>query len=138
MVSFNTKNLIARCGMNCSVCVAYQRKRNTCPGCRAPDADKPKTRVVCKIKTCDFFQTSKAEFCYECPDFPCKDLLHLDKRYRTKYNMSMVENLEEIESVGIDAFGVAQQKRYTCSACGGIVCVHSGSCSSCGDKIFNF
>ena len=35
----------------------------------------------------------KVQYCYECAEFPCRSLKHLDKRYRTNYRMSMIENL---------------------------------------------
>ena len=45
--------LIAPCGMNCCVCMAYLREKNKCPGCRGTDVNKPITRVRCKLKTCE-------------------------------------------------------------------------------------
>ena len=54
------KNLIAPCGMNCGICMAFLRPTNKCPGCRSDDTDKPITRIGCKIKTCGVFHTSKA------------------------------------------------------------------------------
>lgn len=45
MRSFNKISLIAPCGMNCSICMAYLREKNKCPGCRGNDIDKPITRV---------------------------------------------------------------------------------------------
>jgi hypothetical protein len=59
---------------------------------------------------------------------------HLDKRYRTNYNMSMIENLENIKEFGIRTFLRAEKKKWTCSECGGTICVHKGFCYSCGKK----
>ena len=59
----------------------------------------------------------------------------LDKRYRTRYRMSMLENLRRIEEKGIRAFVESERVRWTCPACGGSVCVHRDHCPSCSKKI---
>jgi len=123
---------IAPCGMNCRVCIAYLREKNRCPGCRGNDAGKPVTRLRCKIKTCDFLKESGADFCGDCGKFPCASLKKLDSRYRSKYHMSMVENLENIHKIGIGNFLRNENIRWACSACGGTVCVHMHGCYSCG------
>jgi hypothetical protein len=123
--------LIAPCGMNCGVCMAYLREKNKCPGCRAPDDGKPVSVTRCKIKTCG---RSGLKFCYGCGDFPCERVKHIDKRYRTRYNMSMIENLESIRSLGLRKFLANEKVRWTCSKCGGTVCVHKGYCISCEKK----
>jgi hypothetical protein len=134
----NTKSisteLIAPCGMNCGVCMAYLRKKDKCPCCRAPDTNKKITCFRCKIKTCGFFQEGKAKFCFECANFPCDRLKHLDKRYRTKYNMSMIENLKNIKLLGIKKFTKNENIRWTCPKCFGTICVHKGLCINCGAK----
>lgn len=131
MESSNKADLVAPCGMNCSICMAYLREKNKCPGCRLFNAKKPVSIARCKIKNCEAIQKSEVEFCFGCEDFPCKSLKHLDKRYRTKYNMSMLENLEYIKKYGIDKFLENEDARWTCSKCGGTICVHKGYCYSC-------
>jgi hypothetical protein len=59
-------------------------------------------------------------------------LLHLDKRYRTRYKMSMIENLETIRDFGIRRFLLSEKAKWTCPKCDGIICVHKGHCSNCG------
>jgi hypothetical protein len=134
MESPNMYVLIAPCGINCGVCAAYLRVKNPCPGCRVPDPNKPVTRLRCKIKTCRTFQNGSAKYCFECKDFPCDVLKHLDKRYRTRYHMSEIENLEYIRDNGIRKFLKYEEKRWTCSKCGGTICVHKGYCVGCGKK----
>jgi hypothetical protein len=126
--------LIAPCGMNCGICVAYLREKNKCPGCRGTDINKPVTRVRCKIKNCELFQKEQAKFCLKCKNFPCKNVKHLDLRYRTKYRMSMIENLEFIKNFGIKKFIGNEKIKWTCPGCGGIICVHNGCCGNCGRK----
>lgn len=126
--------LIAPCGMNCSLCMAYQRERNRCPGCRGSDAGKPVTRTACRIRTCLVFRQGKKKYCFQCREFPCDSLKHLDKRYRTKYAMSMIENLEAIKAHGIRQFIRDEQDKWTCPGCGGTICVHKGRCLACGKE----
>ena len=58
----------------------------------------------------------------------------LEKRYRTRYGMSMLENLDAIRQNGIRAFIRAERERWTCPACGGTIDVHHGRCSECGKE----
>jgi len=77
-------SLIAPCGMNCGICMAYLREKNRCPGCRGDDASKMPSCLRCSIKNCETVKTTGSGFCYECPTGPCRRLKQLDKRYRTK------------------------------------------------------
>ena len=79
-------------------------KRNTCPGCREDSLNKSKICVNCKIKNCDELKKNNYTYCFSCAQFPCARIKHLDKRYRTKYGMSMIENLEHINKSGIRDF----------------------------------
>jgi hypothetical protein len=126
------KELIAPCGMNCGICIAYLREKNKCPGCRGNNTGKAKTRIRCKIKTCESFQGNKVTFCFECGKFSCDHLKHLDKRYRTKYAMSMIENLENIKKFGMQTFIKTEAARWACPECSGTICVHNGKCYTCG------
>ncbi|MDI3485317.1 MAG: hypothetical protein PWQ51_1617 [Methanolobus sp.] len=123
--------LIAPCGINCSVCMAYLREKNKCPGCRGPDDKKSISRIKCKIKRCGTFQDSESHFCFECDSFPCARLKRLDKRYRDKYYTSLVGNLKTIQESGIELFLQNEKSKWTCSKCGGTICMHEGYCYSC-------
>jgi hypothetical protein len=123
--------LIAPCGMNCGICMAYLRKKRHCPGCNDYDSNKTEGRLRCQIKNCLEIQQSKSGFCYECVHIPCARLKHLDKRYRTKYGMSMLENLEFIRFNGLPAFIKKEKTRWQCAECGRTICVHKHLCSSC-------
>ena len=120
--------------MNCGICMAYLREKNKCPGCRETDINKPPTRAKCKIKNCYELNKNNLKFCIEYNKFPCERMKHLDKRYRTKYSMSIVENLENIKKFGIRAFVENENTRWACSQCGGIICVHRGYCYNCGKQ----
>ena len=127
-------SLIAPCGMNCSVCMAYIRQKNVCPGCRADDTFKSKSCVRCVIKNCQHNLGGDSGYCYDCDRLPCARLMQLDKRYRLKYGMSMIENLELIKKRGIKAFVARENKRWVCPECGAMLCVHRENCPECGHK----
>jgi len=122
--------LIAPCGMNCGICMAYLREKNKCPGCRAADTNKAISCIRCKIKNCEIIQKGEVKYCFECVK-TCARLKQLDKRYRTKYHMSMIENLEFIRDNGMDKFLRWQTEKYKCPACGGILSTHNGKCYQC-------
>jgi hypothetical protein len=120
--------------MNCGICMAYLRDKKKCPGCRGTDIDKPIYCMRCKIKNCEFIRSVKAGFCFSCEKFPCARLKHLDKRYRTRYGMSMIENLGNIRELGIRKFVANEKVRWTCPECGGAICVHNRYCYRCKKK----
>jgi hypothetical protein len=114
-----TKDLIASCGMNCGLCAAYLRKKNPCSGCRNISSDARKTILFCELRICT---RRSGEFCYDCNEFPCTRLKHLDKRYRQKYGMSEIENLDCIRDRGIEEFLAQQREKWQSEQ--GILCVH--------------
>ncbi|MHC4242661.1 MAG: DUF3795 domain-containing protein [Planctomycetota bacterium] len=118
-------SLIAPCGMNCSLCVAYLRDKNKCSGCRSGSNEyKAKTRIQCIIKNCNQLKKNNWKFCSDkCDRFPCTRLKNLDKRYRNKYDMSMIENLENIKKLGIRKFVEKEKKRWIKE--NQIFCVHN-------------
>ena len=71
-------------------------------------------------------------FCFDCDQMPCENLNRLDRRYRERYGMSMVENLKQIKTEGIEDFLKSQEAKYKCSECGDVVSVHDRKCYSCG------
>ena len=124
--------LIAPCGMNCRLCMAFARERKPCPGCRFDSASKSKSCMLCRIKNCTKLQGEKIRYCIDCDEFPCERLKHLDKRYRLKYGMSMIENLSCIEQKGIRRFVRCENEKWKCPRCGELLCVHKPQCLSCG------
>ncbi len=127
------KELIAPCGMNCGICKYHYRKKNTCPGCRELQKQTPTTRFHCSVRECNILKDKKWMYCSTtCAAYPCKRLKSLDKRYRTKYHMSMLDNLEYLNKQGIDKLLENEKQKWTCPQCNGIVTCHGGMCLSCG------
>lgn len=130
-----TPELIATCGMNCAICIGHMRDKNKCLGCRGVDENKPKGCRTCIINSCQTLKKNKMLYCSDkCEEFPCTKLKNLDKRYRVKYGMSMIENLENINKFGINKFVKSEQKRWKCKKCGELLCVHRDSCLKCDEK----
>jgi hypothetical protein len=123
---------IAPCGINCATCYAYQREKNKCPGCRFKDDCKQISVLGCRIKNCEHLKGHR--FCFQCDIFPCTRLKNLDKRYVTKYRMSMLENQEMIKKMGIIEFVKNEKERWKCPKCGSLTCVHKFECENCGHK----
>jgi len=123
--------MIAPCGMNCGICLAHLRDKNVCNGCWSNNGHKSKSRSNCNIKNCTFLEKTDSKFCYECMKFPCTRLKQLDKRYRLKYSMSMLENLHYIKEIGLEKFEQKEAIRWKCNTCGGTICVHRGYCLKC-------
>ncbi|MBN1566296.1 MAG: DUF3795 domain-containing protein [Acidobacteria bacterium] len=128
--------MIAPCGMNCSVCVAYLAMKNDlkkkgfsrsyCAGCRP----RGKNCAFMK-KKCEKLGEGLIQFCYKCENFPCQRLKHLDKRYRTKYHLSMIENLNFIKANGMEKFLAREEAKWRCPQCGGTISCHVGLCLQC-------
>jgi len=129
-----TSSLIAPCGMNCGLCIGYHREKNKCAGCRSTSLNKPNHCINCSIKNCVMLPAVKSKFCFSCPKYPCSLIKNLDKRYRNKYGMSMIENLNSIKESGIRNFIKNEKQKWTCSKCGNIICVHRELCIMCGNK----
>ena len=125
--------MIAPCGMNCALCIGHLREKRRCPGCNDPrDELKPGHCKTCSIKDCKA-TGSPNKYCFKCDQFPCHRLKQLDKRYRLKYGMSMIENLMYIKEFGIRRFVAQEKVRWSCPACDATLCVHREDCAKCGE-----
>jgi hypothetical protein len=135
--------LIASCGMNCSICGSYLAYINDlknkglkipyCIGCR------PREKNCSFIKKrCEFLKNNKFNFCYECKKFPCQNLKKIDKRYKSFYRMSMIENLEFIKQNGIEKFIEKENDKWKCPVCNRKISCHNGLCFVCNlDELMN-
>jgi len=129
-------NLIAPCGMNCAICAAYLAAQNdlktkgikmpNCPGCR------PRNKHCAYLKGhCSKLSIKEVTYCFQCAGFPCNKLKTIDKRYRSRYRMSMIENLNAIKANGIEKFLRNQEETWKCKTCGKLVSCHNGLCFNC-------
>ena len=132
-----TPEMIAPCGLDCSLCSRALTGAEPCPGCCGPNDHKPEFCACrCGIILCRKRKENGYRFCDECPDFPCADVMEKENRYTSRYPLkeSPLENLREIRKTGMEAFLAAERRRWSCAECGAPVCVHTGVCSGCGLK----
>jgi hypothetical protein len=95
------------------------------------DLNKPKSCRSCVIVNCESLKRTASGYCYDCDKYPCTRLMQLDRRYRTKYGMSMVDNLSFIREHGMIRFLNNQEIGWTCKVCGSGLSVHRGFCLNC-------
>lgn len=130
------QELIAPCGMNCGLCSGYLALKNDvkrkgikmpyCAGCR-----RRNKKCAFLKKRCNLLLNHEVNYCYECKNYPCDRLLHLDERYRTHFHMSFLENLECIRKNGIQKFLKNEDEKWACQTCGEKICCHNGICFHC-------
>ena len=132
------RELIAPCGMYCGVCSSYlaqvhqlprQRGKIThCAGCR------PRDKQCAYLKgQCELLATGSIRYCFECPTYPCRNLAHIDQRYRQNYGMSFLENLNLIRDRGEKALLKSLAGRFACGKCGELTSIHNGKCFRCDE-----
>ena len=126
-----TANMIAPCGLDCSICTRLPRP------VPVPDAAAQMTTNRNSIRR------DAASFCVKREGqtgirsvmsariFPA---LTSWKRKpgtgrSTRSANPPLENLRTIRGVGMPAFLERERKKWTCPACGGVICVHTGVCS---------
>lgn len=133
-VQIDVKNpmIIAPCGINCSLCRSYVRDRQPCVGCRGGDGNKSNACLTCPIMNCMKLAAGNHQFCFTCVNFPCPELANLDRRYRTKYGISAIANLQRIQDVGVKRFLVEENIKWICPECGSRLCMHKPECANCG------
>ncbi|MGZ4924442.1 MAG: DUF3795 domain-containing protein [Halobacteriota archaeon] len=129
--------LIAPCGINCSVCSRYLAHKYDlrskgirvpyCTGCRLRGK-----KCAFLIKRCDLLTNHKAQFCFECSSFPCRNLERINDRYQKHYRTSLIENLTYIEQHSLAAFAQKENAKWQCAKCGAELCCHNGVCYNCG------
>ena len=133
-----TAELIAPCGMNCGICKRYlafsrgipeeRGKVIHCSGCL------PQNKICLIKRSCKKLLKNEIKFCFECENIPCSNLARLDKRYRGRYSVSMIENLKDLKEKGMKKFLETQEEKHKCPKCGDVISVHDSKCYTCGHK----
>lgn len=123
-------DLIAPCGICCHVCYVFLRQRNPCGGCRDASGNQPNHCRQCKIRDC--VDARGLTGCFECDSMPCPLITRLDRSYRQRYQVSLIDNLNTLATTGAKSFLSVEKERWVCTACGGVVSLHDRECSECG------
>jgi len=133
-------NLAAPCGIYCGACRHYLVLKKKileergfklgCKGCRIRNKN-----CVFIRKDCPLLQKNEINYCFECKKFPCQNLKKIDKRYRERYYVNLIENLKRNKEIGVETWLQEQKELYTCPQCKGEICIHDEECYDCGKKI---
>ena len=132
-----TAEMLAPCGLDCSICSQAHSDTNPCPGCNGPNREKPVfCAMLCGIVKCKKRKAGDYQYCDECPDFPCAEVMEKETRYTSAYPLSEspLNNLRMMRDMGMDAFLDHERDKWMCKRCGGAVSVHTGCCGKCGEK----
>ncbi len=119
MYSNSREGMVAKCGLDCSICELYLSKDNPdlfkflvdqgipkeklpCLGCNANQGKCPVLNNVCDTYKCA--KEKDVRYCFECYDFPCSKLQPLAQG-ASKYPHNLkIYNLSVIKGYGIDYF----------------------------------
>ena len=126
-------SMFTPCGMNCLVCYKRCYHKKPCAGCLNSDKGKPGHCRKCKIKEC--IRSKELSYCFECSEYPCKQIKNLEKSYNKRYQASLMENSEAVRQLGLKIFMEEQKEKSTCPKCGGIISIHDRECSECQKKM---
>lgn len=74
---------------------------------------------ICKIKNCT--HEKGLIYCYECLDFPCKQIKNLENSYSKRYNIGLIENSNKVHKDGICLFLTNEQEKWICQNCSGLI-----------------
>jgi hypothetical protein len=130
------EELVAPCGMNCALCSNYlaylnNLNKSQCAGCRPTNKKCSYLFDKCPGKNHDLEGNAKARFCFDCEQYPCKEIDRMDRRYRKSYGISVKENLVYIKENGLSELVARQYAEHRCAQCGGLVSVHNKKCFKC-------
>lgn len=135
------KKSVAPCGVICDLCYGFQRQENKktvkCVGCNHT-GNKPNHCNMCAKKLCPEKEGDETLRCSACQKFPCRKIKDLDKRYQKNYGVSIIQNLKDIEEIGMESYIKREKEKWTCKNCGELLSVHKDSCVHCGSKNIYF
>jgi len=111
------------------VCYVHLKNKKPCNECYGNDENKPERCINCKIKNCVISKSIK--YCFECNDFSCVLIKNLDKSYRKRYSVELINSAEFIKINGIDEYMKNERNKWLCNGCGGVKTQHGNYCSEC-------
>ncbi len=138
-------NPVAPCGLHCGICTMYRAyhdqnldlwedtprnfrrqlglfrrelglgekidfKDIACEGCRSSTLFS--YCAECSIRKC-VLEEKGLEWCYQCESFPCQML----RDFQSYWRMPIVENLREIQKIGLDRWLEQEEEKWSCPKC---------------------
>lgn len=122
--------------MYCAICSNYlvqvnKLKRSSCSGCRVRGEKCTYLFEKCTGINHGVNISQSTPFCFECKQYPCRQLRRMDRRYRQNYGMSVVHNLDMIRDGGLEKFIESQDQKHRCKTCNGLISIHNQKCFNC-------
>ncbi len=127
--------MFAPCGMNCLVCYKHCSVKKPCAGCLNSGIGIGKPEHCRKCKIIDCINGKGLSYCFECPNYPCRLIINLERSYNKRYQASLMGNSEFARQHGLEGFMEQQKGKYTCPKCGGIISIHDRECSECQENM---
>jgi len=142
------KELLAPCGLYCGVCGVLIATRNNnpklkerlstvynlppeeihCRGCLSEE--RFVYCRVCSIRSCT--EAKGYEGCHECDGFPCEMIEAFPLPVGKKVILRAIPTWREL---GTEAWVAAEEARYRCPACGGLLFRGAKRCRACGEAV---
>jgi len=98
-----------------------------CHGCKSETV-----AVFCQKCTFrDCVVSKKIEYCFQCDDFPCKDLVNF-RNDQAAHHSVVLHNLNRMKEVGIEQWLEEQRSRWSCTQCGTSSFWYDTTCRKCG------
>ena len=151
------EHLAANCGIYCGACSLYRARRDKspqfleefmkaigdklpvpdeklnldeidCDGCLAGGRLTPFCQA-CKIRLCAK-QKSDINRCTECKDFPCSLITDFNND-GIPHHAEAIENLIDMQVIGLESWISEQEKLWQCPACGTSIHWYARICHKC-------
>lgn len=129
------------CGLYCAACPQFitteknessKLDDNSCMGCKSNNVAKGWC-IECNLKSCA--KSKNIEFCYECNDYPCKDINNFQKDPIYPYHSEVFDYMKTIKEDGIKKWLQKMADRWKCSSCGQRYGWWTSICKNCGSKV---
>jgi hypothetical protein len=124
------------CGSYCGACQDLLDTKNgiaqnKCCGCKSK-INHPGWCSKCNLKECA--RKRKIEYCYQCNDYPCNNLISFMEDPNYPYHKEVIEYMKIIEREGKDIWLEKMKNRWSCPKCKKTVSWWEQTCKECGEK----
>lgn len=93
--------LLSLCGLNCGLC--SMKLGGHCSGCGNGNQS-------CKIAGCSL-EHGGVSYCFQCPEYPCDQYLHIDSYDSFITRQNQKANLERAKAIGMNRYNEEQRER---------------------------